>query len=311
VTTWSQPLVVRSESPVETIGGGQVLDPDAPKLRRRQEATLTRLADLWSDDPVIRASAALYFAGSRERQASDWHPEDLARTAGIDDVQEVCDRLIERGDLIEIPVSRTRTHRIHRAVLEELAGRVESVLKKMHREYPLKSLLDRARLTSRFAYLRNDPLLRSLLERMAAEGRVTLGERGIGLSGHGPQLSTGQRELLEQIVDIFRQAGYQPPSLSQLATQVTHHQDDIPQLVELAEADGRLVQISPEFYLEAELEQQMRVTVAEKLSDGQGLTVGQIREILATSRKYAVPLCEHLDRIGVTRRQGDVRVSAG
>jgi len=311
VTTWSQPLVMRSESPVETIGGGQVLDPDAPKLRRGQEFTLSRLADLWSEDVVVRASAALYFAGCRERASNDWRPEDLARTAGVDDVEDVCRWLIDRGELVELAVSRTRTFRIHRAVLEELAGRVESVLKKMHRQHPLKSLLDRAQLISRFAYLRNDPLLRSLLERMAAEGRVTLGERGIALSGHGPQLSSGQRDLLEQIVGIFRQAGYQPPSLKQLATQITHHQDDVPQLVQLAEADGRLVRISPEFYLEADLERQMRETLAEKLSSGEGLTVSQIREILTTSRKYAVPLCEHLDRVGVTRRQGDVRVPGG
>ncbi|MEE8451588.1 MAG: selenocysteine-specific translation elongation factor [Thermoguttaceae bacterium] len=311
VTTWSQPLVVRSESPVETIGGGQVLDPDAPKLRRGQESALSRLADLWSEDAVVRASAALYFAGCRERASTDWQPEDLARTAGVDDVQDVCGRLIDRGELVEIAVSRTRTFRVHRAVLEELAGRVESTLKKMHRQYPLKSQLDRARLVSRFAYLRNDPLLRSLLERMAAEGRVKLTERGIGLSGHGPQLSSGQRDLLEQIVEIFSAAGYQPPSLKQLASQATHHQDDVPQLVQLAEADGRLVRISSEFYLEAELERRMRETVAEKLSGGEGLTVSQIREILATSRKYAVPLCEHLDRVGVTKRQGDIRVPGG
>ncbi len=51
----------------------------------------------------------------------------------------------------------------------------------------------------------------------------------------------------------------------------------------------------------------MRERVAAKLAEGKGLTVAEIRDLLATTRKYAVPLCEYLDRIGVTRRDGDLR----
>jgi selenocysteine-specific elongation factor len=44
------------------------------------------------------------------------------------------------------------------------------------------------------------------------------------------------------------------------------------------------------------------------LAAGKGLTVAEIRDILGTTRKYAVPLCEYLDRVGVTKREGDLRV---
>jgi len=306
VTTWSQPLVIRSESPVVTIGGGQVLDPHAPKLKRRQEPTLKRLADLWSDDPARRASAALFFAGWEA-----WQPTDLARTAGVDDVAGVCRTLAERGELVEIVVSPTRTIRIHRAVLEELSGRVQAALKKMHQQYPLQPSLDRSRLASRFAYLRNDALFDALLQRMAAAGQITLSERGVALSGHGPKLSPRQRELLARIVEIYRRSGYQPPPTGQIRDQIAGSPADVAELIQLAVAEGRLVQISPEIYLDADAERQMRVTLAERLAEAQGLTVSQIREILETTRKYAVPLCEYLDRIGFTRRQGDVRVLRG
>ena len=55
----------------------------------------------------------------------------------------------------------------------------------------------------------------------------------------------------------------------------------------------------------------MRRLVSERLREGSGLTVAEIRDILGTTRKYAVPLCEYLDRIGVTRREGDLRLLAG
>jgi selenocysteine-specific elongation factor len=52
----------------------------------------------------------------------------------------------------------------------------------------------------------------------------------------------------------------------------------------------------------------MRRRVAERLSSGPGATVAEIRDLLGTTRKFAIPLCEYLDRIGATRRDGDLRV---
>jgi selenocysteine-specific elongation factor len=51
----------------------------------------------------------------------------------------------------------------------------------------------------------------------------------------------------------------------------------------------------------------MRCIVSNALKNGKGLTVAEIRDLLQTSRKYAVPFCEHLDKIGTTRRDGDLR----
>jgi len=81
----------------------------------------------------------------------------------------------------------------------------------------------------------------------------------------------------------------------------------VPQLIALAVANGELVAISSDYYLHADVDRATRARLATSLSGGAGLTVSQIREILNTSRKYAVPYCEYLDRIGFTRREGDVR----
>ena len=54
----------------------------------------------------------------------------------------------------------------------------------------------------------------------------------------------------------------------------------------------------------------MRRLLQVKMAGGVGLTVAEIRDLLGTTRKYAIPLCEYLDRIGVTRREGDLRLPA-
>ena len=75
-------------------------------------------------------------------------------------------------------------------------------------------------------------------------------------------------------------------------------------------AEGYLAKVTDEVYLHADAEADMRRRVTAKLKQGGGLTVAEIRDMLGTTRKYAVPLCEYLDRIGVTRREGDLRFLA-
>ena len=79
----------------------------------------------------------------------------------------------------------------------------------------------------------------------------------------------------------------------------------------LAAANGDLVALTNEVYLHAEVESGVRQQLRDALAaSSNGLTLSEIREILETTRKYAVPLCEYLDRIGFTKRKGDVRVLA-
>ena len=305
VTTWNQPLVIRSESPVITIGGGLVLDPDASKLPRRDEATLARLDDLAGGDPLRRASAAVFLAGRRQ-----WTPQDLVRTAGIDDPQTICRELSESGELVEIAASPTRTMRLHRDVLEGLSVRVAGMLEKMHVESPLRSMLDRSRLVGRIKWFGDNSLVEIVLTRMEAEGRIRLTQWGIALAGHGPQLSKRERGLVEEIVQTYRDARFQPPTIKQIKEETERNQASVGELVELAAAEERLVKISSDYYLHADIEREMRDKLTQRMADGEGLTVSQVRELLDTTRKYAVPFCEYLDRIGFTKRQADLRVLA-
>jgi selenocysteine-specific elongation factor len=303
VATWSQPFVIRGESPVVTIGGGQVLDPNAPRLPRRDPRVLARLADLRSDDVPRRASAAVYFAGWGK-----WQPADWARTAGIDEPEDVCRHLIDSGELVEIAVSPTRTLRVHRDLLDELSAQIETTLGKMHDESPLRATIDRSRLISRFAWLDDKSAVEIVLDRMAAADKIRLTERGVALAGRGPQLSKRQRELAEEIVETYREAAFQPPSVEAIKSATARNQAAVGELIALAESEGSLVKISPEYYLHVDTERRLRDTLFDRLAHGEGLTVSQIREVLATTRKYAVPLCEYLDRIGFTRRKGDLRL---
>ncbi|MCU0875157.1 MAG: selenocysteine-specific translation elongation factor [Pirellulaceae bacterium] len=304
VATWSQPFVVRSESPLATIGGGRVLDPNAERLRKPDEAVLKLIADLQSPEAACRASAALYFAGLR-----DWQAGDLVRLAGIENPDEVCRGLVQAGHVREVAVSPTRTRRFHRLVLEQLAARAEAALRKLHARNPLRSRLDRTQLAAAFPYL-GEAVFAAVLNDLRQAGRVQISSDSVALTGHGPKLSQNERRLLDELILIFRQAGIQSPSVEECQQRATKSQQSVAQLLALAAANGDLVEIAAGSYLHRDVDSQLQTLLRTHLGDGRGATLSEIREWLATTRKYAVPYCEYLDRIGFTRRDGDRRFLA-
>ena len=81
----------------------------------------------------------------------------------------------------------------------------------------------------------------------------------------------------------------------------------MPELLALLVAEEQIVAGAPSFYLDVEAEAELRRRVAERLADGSRMTMAELRDLLGTTRKYAVPIGEYLDHIGLTVREGDTR----
>ena len=302
VATWNQPFVLRSESPVDTIAGGHLLVPGATKIRRVTQTELQNLADLQSDDAAKRAAAAIYFAGSAFES-----PADLARTAGIADGEDVFQQLLDSKTLVQINRTGQKKLFFHSTLLDEAAERIRAALGRLHDQHSLKSVFDRSTLANQFSYLGGPSIFDAILNRMDRQRQVRLTANGVGLADRGPQLSKGEQELLRQIIAQFQQAGFQPPGVKEVEKSATKNQKSVPQLISLAATDGDLVEIDGQIYLHRDVEQKLRAILTEELADGRGMTLSEIRERLQTTRKYAVPICEYLDRIGFTERDGDLR----
>jgi selenocysteine-specific elongation factor len=287
---------------VATLGGGVVLFPDDAKIKPRDAEALSQLERLASSDERERAGAAAYFAG-----LSGWRPADAPRTAGISDPQAADKALRDSGEVREISISPTRSLRVHCLALERLCGRMETALAKLHDAEPLQSTIEQSRLLSRFAYVGDEAVVRAALSEMERSGRVRLLPGRVGLAGRGPKLTKSEQRLLEEMVAHYAAAGLAPPTVKEAQQQAGRLGEAVPQLLALAEAEGRLVKISPEFYLHIESERELRRRIGEALANNASKTMSELREALGASRKYAVPFCEHLDRAGVTRREGDLR----
>jgi len=304
---WGQPFVVRTSSATQTLGGGQVLQPTARKVRRRHLDQLERIEKLWAGNAEERALTVAWFGGFTGFTAAD-----LVRGANVgpDEVEGLIASLKERGALVEVAAGSARRLLLHADMVGELEERVLQTLARLHEQFPLMSAHDRQKVQSQLAYVGDDGLVHATVERLIQMKKVTGDLRRIARADFKPKLSGNLRKLKDKVVGAYKEARFQPPEPASFAGQAGGNAASLRDLFEVCVADGDLVRITDDIYLHSDTEAELRKLLAEKLVSGPGLTVAEIRDLMGTTRKYAVPLCEYLDRVGVTRREGDLRMLA-
>jgi selenocysteine-specific elongation factor len=306
--TWGQPFVLRGSSATQTLGGGQVLQPVAKKIRRRHLEMLERIERLWSGDAEQRALTVAWFGGF-----SGFTPADLVRGANIgpDQAQELIARLKDRGDLVEVAIGQARRLLLHADMVKELDDRILQALARLHEQFPLMTSHDRQKVQSQLDYVGDDALVHATVDRLIQRKKLAGDLRRIALADFKPKLSSNLRKLKDKLVAAYLEARFQPPEPASFAGAAGGNAANLKDLFDVCTAEGYLVHVDGDIYLHSEVEAEMRQLIAAKLaSGGPGLTVAEIRDLLGTTRKYAVPLCEYLDRVGVTQREGDLRLLA-
>jgi selenocysteine-specific elongation factor len=306
MAVWGQPFVVREPSAAHTIGGGQVLQPVAHKIRRRHLETLERIERLWTGNPEERALQVAWFGGYH-----GFTPADLVRDANIpaDQTDSLIAKLTADGKLVQVSTAQTRKLLLHADCIKELDDRITATLTRLHEEFPLMATHDRQKVQAQLDYIADDQLVHAAVDRLIQQKRLIGDLRRVALADHKPKLSNAQRKLKEKILAAFQESQFQPPEPSSFASQAGGNAAALSDIFEVCVAEGHLAQIASDLYLHCEHEAEMRRRVTDKLKQaGKGLTVAEIRDLLGTTRKYAVPLCEYLDKMGVTRREGDLRV---
>ena len=304
VAVYGQPFVVRAESPPATLGGGRVIQPVANRLRRRDGAAIVRLGRLRSADPLERLRTSLAFLG-----LSPWTERRLVALTGLatGEVEAGLASLASSGALDELAVGPKRTVRLPVELIAGLEERALTALGRLHAARPRHSTIPRAQLAAAFPDLPSEGLVSGLIDRLAAARKVVADSRTVALQGFQPKLSQGERKLKDELADAIRSGGMSPPDTAELAATAGARAGAVPDLLCLLRDEERLVEINGQIFLDAEVARDLHRRVSERLAGGSAITMSELRDLLGTSRKFAVPIGEYLDRIGLTKREGDVR----
>jgi len=271
-------FVLRDAGRVLTFGGGRVLDPLTQRVARRSDATHVELLQrLRGADPVDAVMALLEAEGVMRAEEAELRIGDVA---GLDVGR--LDGAVRLGDLLA-----------SRSYYEDLLARMQRALEQHHSERPLERGMPRETLRAQLD-LEPGPF-DALLD---ADDDVQADGALVRLASHAVALDPEQQKVRDGLIAAIEGARFTPPLEKDL--------DADPALLRSLVETGELVRIDG-FFLTPALASQARSLVRDAINKEGPKTVAEIRDLLGTSRKYAVPLCEWLDRTGATRRRGDLR----
>ena len=190
---------------------------------------------------------------------------------------------------------------------EQFCEQIVATLTKMHDEFPLRFKHSRQELEARFSYLESTEILKAAIKHLKGEKKIELNESSIGLVGRGPKLSKGEKQLIQQLTEQIKMGGTKPPAIKELIDSAKKNKDSVNELLRLAGENGDLIPVSKDFFFHHDVMEETKAQLRDQFAVKGSLTMSDIRQVIDTSRKYAIPLCEYFDSIGFTQRDGDTR----
>ena len=306
VATWGQRFILRRVSPAVTIGGGTVLDPAIPDLRRIRDIEV--LAEqLASPSAESRLSVRL-----TQQDAIDGRNLTLASSVGImpDELNRLLEELRGGGQLIRIG-QRDRALEIHTGRLESLGKSIlRTIREEVEKNQPRRSL-PRPTLLTACRDITSLSLLEAIIDDYLIKKKllVRIGEN-LGPADLQVQLTKRQRRTRDSLFEQITAGRITPPTAKELTSSVDEAAKDVEQLLNLLAEDGLIVRIADGLFFTPQGLEDARAICVDVLNDGSTATVAELRDAWGVTRKHSIPLCEYFDEIGVTVRDGNDR-SAG
>jgi len=300
-------FVIRSYSPVTTIGGGQILDPLPQKHRRFKVPIIKHLTRLEAGDPEEKALALLEEAGDLGLAAGD-----LGVRTGLmsQEAQKLLDEMARKGKAV---VSRAGDSLLaySRASFDDIKTRLVRALEKYHSANPTRSGIGREELRMRVARQMPDRPYRNLLSTLVEQGDILIEGDTVSLGGHEATLTPQQQRLGERVMNILRPKGLSAPFLPELAEELKASPAELKSVLSLMAERGDLVRIKDDFFISQTSCRSLLDAVGGFFESRKEMGLPDFREITGTTRKWMIPLLEYLDRKQVTMRKGDVRIRRG
>jgi selenocysteine-specific elongation factor len=292
--------VIRSYSPIVTIGGGTVLDVAPPRFKRKSGALGDHLRLLETAAPASVVEEHLRQAGAAGLRAADLR----ARTPfGPERLRALLDELQQSGAVTAVD----REWYVHSEASNRLRSQTLAILEEFHSQNPLRAGISREELRSRAGHAQ-EKVFGQLLAALEAEGVVRSDRDQVRLQSHAIRLTPEQQRVVDGLEAAFRAAGAAPPSAEEALSRLGVKGTEKHELFQLLVADRRLLRVKESLFFHAAALGEIQDKVVAHLKEKKEIGPADVKDLLGVSRKYAIPLMEYLDSQRVTVRQGERRV---
>lgn len=284
--------IIRRFSPLETLGGGEILDPSPVKRRRRDGSAdlgLMHTGDL--DQKISLKVKHAGPGGIPVKSLQGWINADIRAIADSINRLNLSGEIVRHEDLL-----------LHKSSFKSLHDEVLMLIQDFHKKNPLKAGMLKEELRNQIG---TDPglfnfILSGLKDVVVDKNLIRSREFKIALSGSEETSSAKILELLEK-------GRFQPPLKEEMTALLKIEPKRMTDILGILAKEGSVVRISDNVYLSGAAYREMLSVLKSFFSKKKEMSVAEFRDLLNTSRKYALPFLEYLDSHKVTLRVGDVR----
>jgi len=284
-------FVLRSYSPVTTIGGGRVIDSAPERHKRLREDVIASVRVIESGTPVEVLAKRV----------------DDAGVEGLDEREvaalpfgSALDEALERGDVV-----RCAGRLLSASAAESLRERIIGTLESEQSKRPLEWGVSAEELRGRVSRNLERRLLDGALKALEDDGAVFRRGDLVRAGSADVTLTQEQQALAQRIIRLLEDAGAAPPELDGLRRETGG--GDFDSIVKLLAAEGRVVRVTTSLLFHPDVVDRVRRQVINHLETTGELSVPEFKGLVGVTRKHAIPLLEFLDREGTTLRAGNVR----
>lgn len=296
-------FVLRSYSPVQTIGGGTVLHP----LPRKHKGAAKREA--------AKALEALCNAGDSEIIL--WHLRDAGWT-GLSEQelrirtnlpQKLLDKTLQQFTSARKAVLYDRENRrfVDQGAIEEIRESISAVLAEYHGRFPLKAGMPKEEIPAQLAKPIEGKLYNFVLRQLVDADLIALEMEWVRLNTHKVALTQDEESIRRTIEKTFLESGLQPPFFRDVAAKLPGTAKQHQEVLEWMLGKGILVKTKDDIYFHAAAMAGLQQQLVAWLKEHGEISTPQFKELTQVSRKYTIPLIEYFDAQKVTIRIGDIR----
>jgi selenocysteine-specific elongation factor len=300
VAAAGDPFILRSFSPVRTIGGGMILEAIERRLKRNRPGIAENLAvqaaavgdDARSVEYAVRTAPAIAISkADLARRTKTLYPR----------LEEILSRLVQEQKVLAL----TAELYLYRTTAAEAGDRLLGHLADYHDRVPESPGMTWEQLAEVCPWPK--PALEGVVRLLKADGRLVESNQRLAKAGHRPTFQDRDAANLEAIESRFRQQEFAPPSAAELAETIGISPAAIGKLLGILQEHQRLVAVGDGLLFHRDAVDRARRLLVEHITTQGRLESVKFKYLLDTSRKFALPLLDYFDRSGLLRRVGNTR----
>jgi len=295
-------FVIRSYSPVRTVGGGYVLNPAPPKHKRFKPEVIEGLRTLSEGKPEEIISYHIDASDYRGLSFSDLR---IMTSLPEKQLDQTLQGLLSKRTVIQ--ADKENRIYIHSRGFEKIKKETHEYLDAYHKANPLKPGMSREELRSKFPSEMSTKLFTLILNQLIKDKEIVLEEDTVRLAAYTVSLQADQADVREKILDAYIKGGLTPPYFKELDKTLGIDSAQAYDVLMLLTDEGKIIKVKEDLYFHADAVNNLKEKTIAFLTANEDMSAPQFKDIAGVSRKFLIPLLEYFDSKHLTIRVGDIR----